>query len=40
MIILVALCSPIWIFTWEWDADKNGWSNIVEGVADMFNVNH
>ena len=37
-LIIFCLCLLIWIITWEWDANKNGWALIERGLDDMFDV--
>jgi hypothetical protein len=32
------LCLPIWIITWDWDDNTNGWNLIIGGLRDMFGI--
>lgn len=37
-LIIFCLCLPIWIITWKWDEDENGWTSITNGLTDMFGI--
>ena len=37
-LIIFWLCLPIWIITWEWDQETNGWLSITDGLCDMFGI--
>ena len=38
-LIMYLICVPVWLFTWNWDTEENGWSSIVDGLYDMFSIN-
>jgi hypothetical protein len=38
-LIMYFICMPVWLFTWNWNPEKNGWSSIVDGLYDMFGIN-
>jgi hypothetical protein len=38
ILIMFFLCLPIWIITWDWDHETNGWESITFGLFDMFGI--
>ena len=38
MVLIYILCLPIWIITWDWDMNTNGWVHFRNGFDDMFGV--
>jgi hypothetical protein len=37
-LIMYLICMPVWLFTWNWNTEKNGWSSIIDGLYDMFGI--
>ena len=37
-LIMVCLCFPIWIITWDWNANSNGYYDIDNGLRLMLKI--
>ena len=37
-LIILCLCTPVWVITWDWDGRTNGWFDIIDGVEKMFGI--
>jgi hypothetical protein len=37
-LVIFCLCLPIWLITWKWDDNENGWYSIIDGLSDVFGI--